>query len=51
MEKLKEGKTMRVRISKKKYEKINEYAIEKGLKSGAHILDELMCEYIDKHDL
>ena len=51
MEKLKEGKTKRVRVSKKKYEKINEYAIKKGLKNGSHILDELMCDFIDKHDL
>ena len=51
MDKPKEGTTIRVRISEKKYGKINKYALEKGFKNGSHILDELMCDFIDKHDL
>ena len=42
---------IRVRISKKKYDKIDKYARKKGLKTGSHIIDDLMCDFIDKKNL
>ena len=42
---------IRVYISKKKYDKINKYAKEKGLLDGRHIIDEIMCDFIDKYNL
>jgi len=45
------SKRIRIYVSKKRYDKINKYAKEEDLTSGGHIIDELMKEFIDKHDL
>jgi len=45
------SKRQRVYVSRKRYDKIDKYAQEEGLASGAHIIDELMKEFIEKEDL
>lgn len=45
------NRRIRIYVSKKKYEKINEHAKKEGLSSGTHIIDDMMCDFIDENNL
>ncbi len=45
------SKRHRIYVSRKRYDKIEEYAKKEGLASGGHVIDELMKDFIEKENL
>jgi len=45
------SKRKRIYVSRKRYDKIEDYAKKEGLASGGHVIDELMKDFIEKENL